>query len=86
MTTHFDIPRSIPTHSQYLSILFSCDCIDVSLLVIVARSFAYAIELIVDLDVPKVYTYFPFCSHLSSGSRNMIKKYGLRVFPCIVSL
>ena len=55
MTAHFDIPRSIPVHSQYLSILVCCDCIDVSLLVMVARSSAYATKLTVDLDVPKAY-------------------------------
>ena len=47
----------------------------------VAKSSTYAIELIVDLDVLKVYPYLPFCSHLSSGSRNIIKRYGLRVSP-----
>ena len=54
VTTHFDIPRSIPAHSQYLSNLFNCACNDMSLLVIAARSSAYATELIVVLDVPKV--------------------------------
>ena len=86
VTAHFDIPRSIPTHSQYLSIIFSCGCIDVSLLVMVAKSYAYAIELIVNLDVPKVYPYLLFCSHLSSDSRNIIKMYGLRVSPCIIPI
>ena len=55
VTAHFDIPKLIPAHSQYLFIYFSCDCIDVSLLVTVARSFAYATKLTVDLGVPKVY-------------------------------
>ena len=55
VTTHFDIPRSIPTHSQYLSNFLSCDYSDMSLLVICARLFAYVIELIMALDAPKVY-------------------------------
>ena len=46
----------------------------------------YAAELIVNLDVPNVYSFFPFCSHLSRGSRNIRKKYGLSVSPCIVLL
>ena len=65
---------------------FSYDCIDVSLLVMVARSCTYVIEPTANLDMPKVYPQFPFCSHLSSGSRNMIKSYGLRVSPCIIPL
>ena len=81
---HFGIPRSIPAHSQYLSILFNWVCIDWRLLVIATRSSAYAAELIVSLDVPNVYPFFPVCSHLSSGSKNIRKKYGLSVSPCIV--
>ena len=33
-----------------------------------------------------MYPLFPRCSHLMSGSRNMIKIYGLNVSPCIVPL
>ena len=86
VTAHFDIPRFIPAHSYYLSILFSCECSDVSLLVMIAKSFAYITELIMDLDAPKVYPKFCFCNHLSSGSKNMIKTNGLRVSPCIMPL
>ena len=86
VTTHFDIPRFIHAYLQYLFILFSYNCSDVSLLVIVARSYAYATKLIMDLDVPKVYPWFLFCNHLNSGSQNMIKMHGLNVFPCIVPL
>ena len=35
-----------------------------------ARSSAFAAEVMVILDVPNVYSFF-FCSHLSSGSRNI---------------
>ena len=51
-----------------------------------AKSSAYAAELIVILDVPKVYPFLPLCSHLSKGSRNNRKMYGLSVSPCIVPL
>ena len=53
---------------------------------IAAKSSAYAAELIVNWDVPNVYPLFPVCSHLSSGSRNIRKRYGLSVSPCIVPL
>ena len=33
-----------------------------------------------------MYPLFPLCNHLRSGSRNMIKKYGLNVSPYIVPL
>ena len=54
MIAHFVIPKSIPTHSQYLSSLFSWGCSHVSLFAIIARSFAYAVVFIVILDVPSV--------------------------------
>jgi hypothetical protein len=54
--------------------------------VIAARSSAYVAELIVSLDVPNVYPCFPLCSHLSKGSKNIKKMYGLSVSPCIVPL
>ena len=38
------------------------------------------------LEVLKVYPLFLCCSHLRSGSRKMIKRYGLKVSPCIVFL
>ena len=43
-------------------------------------------EHIFILEVLKVYPFFPLCSNLRSGSRNMIKRYGLSVSPCIVPL
>ena len=33
-----------------------------------------------------MYPFFPLCSNLRSDSRNMIKRYGLSVSPCIVPL
>ena len=86
MMAHFGIPKSIPAHSQYLSNLFNWVCIDWRLLVIAARSSAYAAELIVSLDVSNVYPFFHVCSHLRSDSRNIRKRYGLSVSPCIVPL
>ena len=52
----------------------------------VARSSAYAAELIVSLDVPNVYPLFPRCSQRRSGYKNIRKRYGLSVSPCIVPL
>ena len=40
----------------------------------------------VSFDVPKVYPFFLLCSHLSSDSRNMMKRYGLRISSYIVPL
>ena len=51
-----------------------------------AKSSAYAAELIVSCDVPNVYPLFPLCSHRSKGSRNIKKRYGLSVSPCMVPL
>ena len=84
MIAHFGIPRSIPTHSQNLSNLFSCICSDVSLFAIIARLSTYAAEFIVILDVPNVYPFLPLCNHLDSGSKNIIKRYGFRMSPYIV--
>ena len=36
--------------------------------------------------MPNVYPFFPLCSHLRSGSRNIRRMYGLSVSPCIVPL
>ena len=86
VTTHLDIPRSIPAHSHNLSSLFSCICNDFSLLAIVAKSSAYVTDEIFTLDVPKVYQLSPWCNHLRRGSKNTKNRYGLRVSPCNVPL
>ena len=86
VTAYLDIPRFIPGHSQNLSNLFSCACNDFSLLAIVAKSSAYAADVIFTFDVPKVYPLSPYCSHLRRGSKNIINKYGLKVSPYIVPL
>ena len=52
----------------------------------IARSSAYATELIIKLDVPNVYLLVHLFSHLRSGSRNIRKRYRLSVSPCILSL
>ena len=69
--THFGIPKSIPAHSQYLSSLFIWVCIDLRLSEIIAKSSAYDAELMVRLDVASVYPFFPLCSHLNRGSKNI---------------
>ena len=53
---------------------------------IIAKSFAYAAELIVILDVPNVYLFLLVCSQRNSGSKNMRKRYGLSVSPWMVPL
>ena len=82
----FCTPKSIPAHSQNISSLFNCVCIDWRLFVIAARSSAYAAELMISFDVPNVYPFFPLCSHLSSSSKNIKNKYGLKVSPWMVPL
>ena len=52
--------------------------------VMIARSSAYAIVVQVDMDVLKWYPRLSFSSHLRSGSKNIINRYGLRVSPCMV--
>ena len=86
VTAHFGTANSMPVHSQYLSSLFNWVYIEWRLFVMVARSSTYVTELIVNLDVPNVYPFFPLCSHLNSGSKNIRKRYGLTVSPCIVPL
>lgn len=49
-----------------------------------AKSSTYAAKLIISLDVPSVYLFFPLCSQRSSGSKNIRNKYELSVLPCIV--
>jgi hypothetical protein len=55
-------------------------------LVIMAKSFTYVAELSVYCDVLSLYPKFPRSNHLRSGSRNMIKRYGLSMSPCMVPL
>jgi hypothetical protein len=55
-------------------------------LVIIARSSAYAAELSVYCDVLSLPPNLTLSSRLSSGSRDMINRYGLSVSPCIVPL
>ena len=62
MIAHIMIPKSFPTHSQYLSNFFSWGCCDVSFFAIIARSSTYVAVFIVILDVPSVYLFFPFCN------------------------
>ena len=64
---HLGIPRSIPVHSQNLPNLFSYVYNVSSLLAIATRSYEYAADEILTLDVPKVYSLLPCCSHLRRG-------------------
>lgn len=54
--------------------------------VIVAKSSAYAVELIVSLNVPNVYPFFPLCSHCNNGYKNIKEMYCLSVSSCIIPL
>ena len=83
---HLDMPSSILAHWQNLSILFSCGCMFFMLLVVMARSFADAAEFSINCDVLSLYPSLPLSSHCSSGSREMMKRYGLNVSPCMVPL
>jgi hypothetical protein len=83
---HLGMPSSIPAHWQNLSILFICGCMYFISLVIMAKSYAYAAELSLYCDVLSLYPKLLLSSHLSSGSRDMIKRYGLSVSPCMVPL
>ena len=49
-----------------------------------AKSSAYAAELSVYCDVLSLYPKLPLSNHLSSGSRDMMKRYGLSMSPCMV--
>ena len=51
-----------------------------------ARSSIYATELSVSYDVLSFYPKLPLSNHLSSGSRNIMKRYGLIVSPYMVPL
>jgi hypothetical protein len=52
----------------------------------IGKSSAYAAEVILVLEVLKVYPLFPLSSHRKSGSRKIINRYGLSMSPCIVSI
>jgi hypothetical protein len=77
MMAQLGMPSSIPAHWQNLCILFICGCMCFILFVIMAKSSAYAVELSVYCDVLSLYPKLPRSNHLSSGSRDMIKRYGL---------
>jgi hypothetical protein len=83
---HLGIPNSILAYWQNLSILFICGCMCFISFMIIAKSSAYAAELSVYCDILSLYPKLPLSSHPSSGSRNMMKRYGLSVSPCIVPL
>jgi hypothetical protein len=59
---------------------------DLILFEIMARLSAYVVEFIVYCHVLSWKPRFPRSSHLSRGSKNMIKRYGLSVSPCMVPL
>ena len=83
---HFCTPRSLHTHSQYLFIFSSWVCSDWRLFEIATRSFAYAVKLMVNFNVPNVYPFLPLCNQRSNGSKNMRNKYGLNVSPWMMPL
>ena len=56
------------------------------LLVIIAKSSTYAAELSVYCNVLSLYPKLPLSSHLGSGLRDIKKRYGLSVSPCMVPL
>lgn len=75
------ILRSILAHSEYLLSLFDGVWRDVNLLASTTRSFAYAMELSLVSEVLNACMLLPLCNPLS-----VIKRYGLRISPCMVPL
>jgi hypothetical protein len=71
---HLGMPSSIPAQWQNLSILSICGCMYFRSFVIIARSSVYAAELRVYCDVWSLYPRLLLSSHLSSGSKNIIKR------------
>ena len=65
---HLGMSRSIPALLENLSILSIWIWRDVILLARTAKSSVYATEFISVLEVLKVYSLLPFCSHRRSGS------------------
>ena len=76
--------RSISDHSANFCSLVIWGWTCCILLVIMAKSSAYAVVEHVDVDVLKWYPRLSFSSHRSRGSKKMRNRYGLRVSPCMV--
>ena len=81
---HFERFRSMYDHSANFCSLNICDWMYCMLSDIIVRPFAYAVVVHVEGDVLKWYPMSSFSSNLNSNSRNIIKKYGLSVSPCMV--
>ena len=82
--THFERFRSIYDQSANFCSLFIYGCMYCMLSVIIIRSSAYAVVVHVEEDVLKWYPMFFFSNHFRSGSKNMINRYELRMFSCMV--
>ena len=82
---HFERLRSMCDHSVSFCSLNICDWMCCMLSKIFARSSVYVVEVHVAVYVLKWYSMLSFSSHLNSGSKNIINKYGLSVSPCMVS-
>ena len=51
-----------------------------------ARSLTQIVELHVALEILKYYIRLSFSNHRKSGSRKMMKRYGLSVSSCIIPM
>lgn len=86
MIAHLGMPKSIHVDSLNLSNLSYWNWRDVILLARAARSSTYVPDVIFVLEIFKAYPLFPLCTHHRNKTRKIIKRYGLNVLPCIVSL
>ena len=84
MMAHFKRFRSLCDHYANFCILSICGWICCMLSVMIVRLSAYVVVVHMEGDVSKWYPMLSFSSHLKSGSKNMINRYGLRLSLCMV--
>ena len=83
---HFERLRFMCDHFANFCSLKICGWMCCMLSEIIARLYAYVVVVHVAVDVVKWYPMLSFSSHLNSGYKNIINKYGLSVYPCAVLL
>ena len=78
--------RSRCDHSENFCSLWICGCLFTKLSVMMARLSTQVMVSHVVVEVLKWYPMLFFPNHRKSGSRKMMKRYGLIVSPCIVPM
>ena len=78
--------RSRCDHSENFCSLWMCGYLFDNLSVMMTRSSTQVVALHVIVEVLKWYSMLFFPNHRKSGSRKMMKRYGLIVSPCIVPM